>query len=125
MVKAGAWLSLHAFAAHPARKDGNRGTSHSDSPLCCFLRLAVKGYIKLAIDAGKANPAPPIGPALGSKVGAALASSLLSLSILLLKFAAAEPVHECSQFLPSPNFGIQLTVLSTADPLLGRPSISM
>jgi hypothetical protein len=24
--------------------------------------------IKLAIDAGKANPAPPIGPALGAKV---------------------------------------------------------
>jgi len=29
---------------------------------------AVVGMIKLAIDAGKANPAPPIGPALGAKV---------------------------------------------------------
>lgn len=29
---------------------------------------AVKGYIKLALDAGKANPAPPVGPALGAKV---------------------------------------------------------
>jgi large subunit ribosomal protein L11 len=28
----------------------------------------VAGYIKLAIEAGKANPAPPIGPALGAKV---------------------------------------------------------
>ncbi len=27
----------------------------------------VTGYIKLAIPAGQANPAPPIGPALGSK----------------------------------------------------------
>eukprot|EP00793_Prasinoderma_coloniale_P005173 PRCOL_00000934-RA len=27
----------------------------------------VTGVIKLAIDAGKASPAPPIGPALGSK----------------------------------------------------------
>lgn len=27
----------------------------------------VKGYIKLALDAGKANPAPPVGPALGAK----------------------------------------------------------
>jgi len=25
----------------------------------------IKGYIKLQIDAGKANPAPPVGPALG------------------------------------------------------------
>ena len=25
----------------------------------------IKGYIKLQIEAGKANPAPPIGPALG------------------------------------------------------------
>ena len=28
----------------------------------------IAGYIKLAIEAGKANPAPPIGPALGAKV---------------------------------------------------------
>jgi large subunit ribosomal protein L11 len=31
------------------------------------LRRAVAGYIKLAIPAGKANPSPPIGPALGAK----------------------------------------------------------
>lgn len=35
-------------------------------PLCIYA--AVKGYIKLALDAGKANPAPPVGPALGAKV---------------------------------------------------------
>ena len=28
----------------------------------------VVAIVKLAIEAGKANPAPPIGPALGSKV---------------------------------------------------------
>lgn len=27
----------------------------------------VSGYIKLALNAGKANPSPPVGPALGSK----------------------------------------------------------
>ncbi len=27
----------------------------------------VMGYIKLQIDAGKANPAPPVGPALGQR----------------------------------------------------------
>lgn len=29
--------------------------------------LAVTGIIKLALEAGKATPAPPVGPALGSK----------------------------------------------------------
>lgn len=33
---------------------------------------AVTGKIKLALAAGKANPAPPVGPALGSKVRSAL-----------------------------------------------------
>lgn len=35
----------------------------------CVTTAAAKiaGYIKLAIEAGKANPAPPIGPALGAK----------------------------------------------------------
>lgn len=32
------------------------------------LRPAVTGMIKLALPAGKANPAPPVGPALGAKV---------------------------------------------------------
>ena len=27
----------------------------------------IDGYIKLQIDAGKANPAPPVGPALGQR----------------------------------------------------------
>lgn len=29
--------------------------------------IAVIGMIKLALEAGKATPAPPVGPALGSK----------------------------------------------------------
>ena len=32
------------------------------------MAAKVAGYIKLAIAAGKASPAPPIGPALGAKV---------------------------------------------------------
>lgn len=37
--------------------------------LLCNLRLGftVIGMIKLALEAGKATPAPPVGPALGSK----------------------------------------------------------
>ncbi|CAL5220748.1 g2809 [Coccomyxa viridis] len=31
------------------------------------MAAKVVGYIKLALQAGKANPAPPVGPALGSK----------------------------------------------------------
>ena len=36
------------------------------------LWSAVTGLIKLALPAGKANPAPPVGPALGAKVCCAL-----------------------------------------------------
>lgn len=32
------------------------------------MRPTVTGMIKLALPAGKANPAPPVGPALGAKV---------------------------------------------------------
>ncbi|KAG7670604.1 putative 50S ribosomal protein L11 [Nannochloris sp. 'desiccata'] len=31
------------------------------------MAAKVSGYIKLALAAGKANPAPPVGPALGAK----------------------------------------------------------
>jgi large subunit ribosomal protein L11 len=35
---------------------------------CCgFGIFVVVGVIKLALEAGKATPAPPVGPALGSK----------------------------------------------------------
>lgn len=32
-----------------------------------LVELAVVGLIKLALEAGKATPAPPVGPALGAK----------------------------------------------------------
>lgn len=41
-------------------------------PLVNPVLNAVTGKIKLALAAGKANPAPPVGPALGSKVRSAL-----------------------------------------------------
>ena len=56
-------LSVSALAPAPgSRRGGSR----------CVTTMAAKiaGYIKLAIEAGKANPAPPIGPALGAKVRA-------------------------------------------------------
>jgi large subunit ribosomal protein L11 len=31
------------------------------------MKKEILGYVKLEIEAGKANPAPPIGPALGQK----------------------------------------------------------
>ncbi len=31
------------------------------------MAKSIKGYIKLQIQAGKANPAPPVGPALGQQ----------------------------------------------------------
>ena len=41
----------------------------ADTPLALWwCALAVVAQIKLALQAGKANPAPPVGPALGSKV---------------------------------------------------------
>jgi len=46
-------------AAHPPRR---RSFLPSSLP-----PPAVTGYIKLALPAGKANPAPPVGPALGAK----------------------------------------------------------
>merc|ERR1712118_563304 len=39
---------------------------HTDKKLRC-MAAKVAGKIKLALDAGKASPAPPVGPALGAK----------------------------------------------------------
>ena len=44
------------------------GTRKAGSRCVTSMAAKVAGYIKLAIEAGKANPAPPIGPALGAKV---------------------------------------------------------
>eukprot|EP00235_Prasinoderma_singulare_P004664 CAMPEP_0119160128 /NCGR_PEP_ID=MMETSP1315-20130426/105_1 /TAXON_ID=676789 /ORGANISM="Prasinoderma singularis, Strain RCC927" /LENGTH=169 /DNA_ID=CAMNT_0007152771 /DNA_START=109 /DNA_END=618 /DNA_ORIENTATION=- len=43
-----------------------RGTARPRRVATCMAKK-VTGVIKLAIEAGKASPAPPIGPALGSK----------------------------------------------------------
>merc|ERR1712110_472273 len=39
---------------------------YSDRKISC-MASKVTGVIKLALDAGKASPAPPVGPALGAK----------------------------------------------------------
>ncbi len=42
---------------------------HMYTPYVCEIKNnTVTGMIKLALAAGKANPAPPVGPALGAKV---------------------------------------------------------
>merc|ERR1719352_265583 len=38
----------------------------SDRKISCMASKVI-GIIKLALDAGKASPAPPVGPALGAK----------------------------------------------------------
>ena len=46
------------------------------------------GMVKLALPAGKANPAPPVGPALGAKVGfAALATPVCHLRLIVVMMA--------------------------------------
>lgn len=51
----------------------------------CVTSMAAKiaGYIKLAIEAGKANPAPPIGPALGAKVRALIHANFDVVAVVL------------------------------------------
>jgi ribosomal protein L11 len=39
----------------------------AESRRAFFVCCAVVGLIKLALEAGKATPAPPVGPALGAK----------------------------------------------------------
>eukprot|EP01023_Acetabularia_acetabulum_P019097 TRINITY_DN1966_c0_g1_i2.p2 TRINITY_DN1966_c0_g1~~TRINITY_DN1966_c0_g1_i2.p2 ORF type:complete len:180 (-),score=34.03 TRINITY_DN1966_c0_g1_i2:197-736(-) len=50
----------------PRQALGQRSHARRMQPTI-MMAAKVAGYIKLQIDAGKANPAPPIGPALGSK----------------------------------------------------------
>lgn len=58
----------HQFPADP------KITGHHGQVMLWYLSsalvvlLPVSGKISLAIEAGKANPAPPVGPALGAKV---------------------------------------------------------
>ena len=62
--KAMATRSLASSAA--SARCSARGTARSRRVVTCMAKK-VTGVIKLAIEAGKASPAPPIGPALGSK----------------------------------------------------------
>ena len=55
--------AFRANAVERARDVRARGARRST-----VMAAKVAGYIKLAIEAGKASPAPPIGPALGAKV---------------------------------------------------------
>jgi large subunit ribosomal protein L11 len=64
----GAPLQRTAFNGAPLRRSSWQ-TQHGSGSRRNVTMMAskVKGYIKLALDAGKANPAPPVGPALGAK----------------------------------------------------------
>jgi len=46
---------------------GGRATAVGPCRRVTMMASKVSGYIKLALEAGKANPSPPVGPALGSK----------------------------------------------------------
>lgn len=46
---------------------GTHAPSQNSSRKVTTMAAKVTGMIKLALEAGKANPAPPVGPALGSK----------------------------------------------------------
>lgn len=48
-----------------ARKSFNQGGADRSVRVPKKMAKKIEGYIKLQIPAGKANPAPPIGPALG------------------------------------------------------------
>ena len=72
----------HASVSSRAFSRGTSASFSGESVACARLQTSstrgqrrvttmaakVQGYIKLAIEAGKANPAPPIGPALGAQV---------------------------------------------------------
>ena len=60
-------LYLLRFVRHLVSSMFTSFVPRSRALMPCNHHRAVAGYIKLAIPAGKANPSPPIGPALGAK----------------------------------------------------------
>lgn len=70
--------------------------------------FAVTKIIKLAIDAGKANPAPPIGPALGAA----------GLNIMeFCKAYNAQTADKAGQVIP-----VEISVYEVRTPSLVRPT---
>lgn len=59
--------SFTAGSAPSFMGQGLRTQNAQASRNVTVMAAKVAGYIKLAIPAGKANPSPPIGPALGAK----------------------------------------------------------
>ncbi|GAB4823687.1 hypothetical protein N2152v2_010733 [Parachlorella kessleri] len=55
------------FAGQTQQLHAANAPSASSSRRMTAMAAKVTGLIKLALPAGKANPAPPVGPALGSK----------------------------------------------------------
>eukprot|EP01036_Dinobryon_divergens_P023642 gene23642-32013_t len=53
----------------------------------------IKAFVKLALPAGKATPAPPVGPALGQH-GVNIAASILLAKFANAKKGAAQPNRE-------------------------------
>ena len=65
----GCTARVHTTSAFMANAVARRDVrAHAGARRPVVMAAKVAGYIKLAIEAGKANPAPPIGPALGAKV---------------------------------------------------------
>eukprot|EP00898_Chlorokybus_atmophyticus_P000351 jgi/Chlat1/1316/Chrsp118S01741 len=61
-----AGAQLHAAAAPSLRRPLPTTTAPSRAPTVMMAKK-VTGIVKLALEAGKATPQPPVGPALGSK----------------------------------------------------------
>lgn len=61
-------FSRDAFFANAVVGRGDACVANAGARGRVVMAAKVAGYIKLAIEAGKASPAPPIGPALGAKV---------------------------------------------------------
>lgn len=71
-------FSRDAFFANAVVGRGDACVANAGARGRVVMAAKVAGYIKLAIEAGKASPAPPIGPALGAKVCSFFFSILLS-----------------------------------------------